>query len=147
MSTYQERMFTVRKRVGSPGEGLLIMDMAQDLLDLGYSHEQVAEGLHLPGEDAIPSVERLRQGLDIVNAWPEDVLDLARQHGAPWHTLYEPAVAWRLEQVEREEMVAFARDTCNTAGRWPYVREWRKVLGKATNRGLPGEGAGQGALL
>lgn len=146
-NTTQLRILREASRVTDPKHQLELVMMADDLLDAGYEFGVVADAIQLHTQGNVSRRERLRQALDIMRAWPEDTLELAKRYGADWHALREPARWWRMRKVERNEVVAFVHQFVARKGRWPTTDELRRRFGYAAGHKGPGEAPGQEGLL
>lgn len=128
---HQLRMLREASRVGDTRQMLERLDMAEDLLDNGFAFSEVAEAINLPVQGNVTPEGRLREALDISRAWPEPALEVARELGADWHALREPARWWRNGIVERDEVASFALEFAARKKRWPRTDEFRRRFGFA----------------
>jgi len=85
-------------------------------------------------------VQRAARALEIrsvMRFWPRAAREDAVRFGASWHALTYPALLG--SEVDRNEMVDWARDWCRRWGVWPAVGTVRKHLGHPSNHRHPGE--------
>lgn len=149
--SHQGQLTMLRRaaRVGEAEDVLVVADMAEALLELGYTMRGTAEALAniIPTQGNVTAHDRLKEILDVTRAYtPEFLLFVRRLKGVAWHSLREPARAWRNREIEREEVEQFMRDFVERTGRFPRPDDMRRLLGKAPGHKGPGDQKGQGSL-
>lgn len=151
MTDRQLTMRTLREaqRVGEARDLLALLDMAEELLKIGYSEEVVAAVLDWPTQGNVTPRDRLHEALAISQLWPEDALVVARKYRADWHAMFEPARWWRQGKVEREEVVDFALEYVAERKFWPRADDMRRRFGFASGHKTDSENPppGQEPLL
>lgn len=135
-------------RVGAAEDVLVVADMAEGLLELGYTTRGVAEALAavLPTQGNVSAHDRLKELLDVVRAYTPEFVLFARKHpGAAWHLLREPARWWREGKVEREDVEAWFQGYVKAEGHWPKIDTLRHRYGFApTTKRQADQGALEG---
>lgn len=122
------------------------VELAQELLNNGWSLEAVAEHLNWPTQGRVTALDRLHEGLNIWDAWTPEMLYLAQRWGASWSSLLEPARWWKQHKVQREDLETFARGVVDRRGHWPEVRDFRARFGFAPTDSARRRHPGQGSL-
>lgn len=147
MTTTQQQMTMLRsaRPVGEVAELLAAGDAAELLIEAGYPLDLTARMLAaaIPTQGNVTPEDRLREILNVVQAWPRASLLKAREAGASWHALVEPARWWRRGEINGMDMVRFADEVLASTGRWPRPDAFRRRFGYEPGHKGPGDVPGQ----
>lgn len=91
----------------------------------------------IPELNGVQRRARANEIRSVMRFWPRMAREDAVRFGASWHALTYPALL--RDQVDRDEMVAWARDWCLRWGVWPTVGTVRRHLKHPSNHRPPGE--------
>jgi len=90
-----------------------------------------------PELNGVQRRERAREIRAVMRFWPRASREDAVRFGASWHALTYPALLD--SEVDRDEVVAWARDWCLRWAMWPAVGTVRQHLNHPSNHRHPGE--------